>query len=152
MRLLISLALSAATVQPAQAEIIPVVNAACSATMKKNALATINGQSRALGRQDFTTAIAYSTANFRMSTSVADFTQIISQSYSYLLAVKSVELTDCRKIGLAYYLEVKVVDRKSKSYSLTYLIQKQSKSELIAPNKTGYGIAAAQLTPEVIAS
>jgi hypothetical protein len=148
----IVLIISSVSLNTASADLQPVVSPGCTAMVKKSALATITGQSKALAKKDFTTAIAFSTADFRSGVSITDFTQIITQSYQYLLGTKNIRLTNCRVIDKSFYIDVKVTDIKSEVFNLTYLIQKQGKKELIAPNKTGYGIAAAQLSPEEIIS
>jgi hypothetical protein len=48
-------------------------------------------------------------------------------------------------IGTSIHSGVRVTDTANVSYYLFYVLQPQSKKEAIAPNKTGYGIAAAQL-------
>jgi hypothetical protein len=40
---------------------------------------------------------------------------------------------------------VEIIDRANATYYVFYLLAVQSKKGLVAPNKTGYGIVAAQL-------
>lgn len=150
--LTLALAMNFFFIHSAVADIRPVVTAGCSASVKKTALTVITSQAKALGKQDFTAAMAFSTADFRMGISVGNFTEIITQSYKFLMDTKNPQFVSCRPNGKSFYIDVKLVDSEGKVFFLTYLVQRQSKSELIAPNKTGFGIAAAQITPEVITS
>jgi hypothetical protein len=117
----------------------------CSSTVKKNALATVRGQSQAIAKQDFKTARSYSAASFRAGVSVKDFTNIITQGYAFLGDAKTFAIVECKTEGKSVSLAVEIIDRANATYYVFYLLAVQSKKELVAPNKTGYGIVAAQL-------
>ena len=116
--------------------------AGCSQTVNKGALAAIVGQSKALGRKDFGSAFAYATSDFRKNSSVATFTQVIKMGFPYLLTASNIELTDCQRMNQFYYYQVSLNSQGS-TFSLTYVIAPQSKTQSLKTNKTGFGIVAA---------
>jgi hypothetical protein len=120
------------------------LSASCSSAVKKSALATITGQNKALGKKDFKSAFAFSSSEFRENSSLPTFTEVINVNFNYLLLARNTQITDCEKIMKFYYFQVDLTSAGT-SYSLTYVLQPQTKSQSKAPNKTGYGIAAAQL-------
>lgn len=120
-------------------------NSTCTSSVKKILTFTIKSQNKALAKQDYKTAMAYSTAKFRAQVSLAEFTTIITLRYSFLGSVASFTIKDCLVIGDSIHSGVLITDTANTSHYLIYILQSQSKREVIAPNKTGYGIAAAQL-------
>jgi len=100
------------------------------------------GQSKALGRKDFDAAFAYATSDFRKASSVARFTQIINTGFPYLLTASNIELTDCQKMNQLYYYQVSL-NSQGATFSLTYVLAPQSKTQSLKTNKTGFGIVAA---------
>lgn len=137
--------LTTISLQSASAATSSTVGGGCSTTIKRQVLATVTGQTKVLGRKDFATAMAYSTAQFRSNVSVKDFTAIIDQSYNFLENTASFQIVECQIMGKSIHLGVRLVDTSSSVHYLVYVLQPQSKKEVIAPNKTGYGIAAAAL-------
>lgn len=117
----------------------------CSATIKKNALAAVQGQSQALAKRDFKTARSYSAASFRAQVTLEDFTSIITQGYGFLAKAKSFSIVECSLINKSVNLGVRIIDKTNLTYFVFYLLDPQGKKDLVAPNKTGYGIVAAQL-------
>ena len=89
--------------------------------------------------------MAFSTSKFRAQVSLAEFTTIITQRYSFLSNAVSFAIADCTLIGTSILSGVLVTDTANSSHYVFYLLQPQSKKEVITPNKTGYGIAVAQL-------
>lgn len=122
----------------------------CSQKVNKGALAAIVGQSKALGRKDFYSAFAYATSDFRNNSSVPTFTQVINNGFPYLLSASNIQISDCKKMKQFYQYQVSL-NSESVSFSLTYVIAPQSKSQSLSPNKTGFGIAAAALNETQIA-
>lgn len=116
----------------------------CSQKISKGALAAIVGQSKALGRKDFASAFAYASSDFRKNSSVATFTQVINNGFSYLLTASDIQIRDCQKMNQFYHFQVSLIS-KSAIFSLTYVLAPQSKSQSLSPNKTGFGIVAAAL-------
>jgi hypothetical protein len=116
----------------------------CSQKVNKAALAAIVGQTKALGRKDFNAAFAYATSDFRKNSSVATFTQVINKGFPYLLTASNIQITDCQKLSQFYHYQVSL-NSQSATFSLTYVLAPQSKSQSLLPNKTGYGIVAAAL-------
>ena len=116
--------------------------AGCSQTVNKGALAAIVGQSKALGRNDFSSAFAYASSDFRKNSSVAIFTQVINNGFSYLLTASDIQIKDCQKMNQFYHFQVSLMS-KGATFSLTYILAPQSKSQSLLPNKTGFGIVAA---------
>jgi|GEM_PF-1203072 hypothetical protein len=140
----------AISLQPAQAnnhtttEITP----PCSATVKKSVLATIIGQTQYLGKRDFKSAFTFSSVDFRKGISLPMFTSIITTNYGYLIGAKQIQITECLVIGGAPHMQVNLKDKSGTPFSMFYVLQKQSKKQLIAPNKTGYGISGAEIVDE----
>ena len=114
----------------------------CSQKVNKGALAAIVGQSKALGRKDFASAFAYATSDFRKNSSVATFTQVINEGFPYLLTASNIKLTDCQNMNQLYYYRVSL-NSQGATFSLTYVIAPQSKTQSLKSNKTGFGIVAA---------
>lgn len=117
----------------------------CSVTVKKNTLATVKAQSQAIAKKDYKTARAYAAASFRTGVSLKDFTNIITQGYSFLGDAKVFTIEECKLVDKSVALGVKLTDSFKNSYFVYYLLEPQSKKMMVAPNKTGYGILAAQL-------
>ena len=145
-KLAIALVLVFSLVAPNTASAAPVISqiATCSATVKKSALATVSGQIKALSRGDYGSAFSFASAEFRKNSTIPTFTDVISSSYSYLSTARDVRITDCIKMKPYFYFQVEFVSMGT-PFSMTYRLQTQSKSQLIAPNKSGFGISAAQL-------
>jgi len=116
--------------------------ASCPQNVNKGALAAIVGQSKALGKKDFSSAFAYASSDFRKNSSVATFTQVINSGFPYLLTASNIQITDCQKMNQFYHYQVSL-NSQSASFSLTYVLAPQSKSQSLSPNKTGFGIVAA---------
>jgi hypothetical protein len=122
----------------------------CSQRINNGGLAAIIGQSKALGRKDFDSAFAYASQGFRKNSSVSTFAQVINSGFPYLLTARNIQITDCVRMKQFYQYQVSL-DSQGALFSLTYLLQPQSKSQSLSPNKTGFGIVAAQLNETQIA-
>jgi hypothetical protein len=148
--LLITLTLTITTPQYVSAAYSQKSTKSCSRKVNKGGLATITGQSKALGREDFDSAFAYASQGFRKNSSVSTFAQVINSGFPYLLTASNIQITDCIRMKQFYQYQVSL-DSQGALFSLTYLLQSQSKSQSVSPNKTGFGIVAAQLNETQIA-
>ncbi len=141
--LLSFLLIATAIPQPAFAAQNLITQGACSSTVKRNTFTTINEQRKALVKLDFSSAIAFSSASFRSSVSLENFSLIIKQGYSFLINSKSLQVNECQQMDQEIRLAVTVTATSNKSYDMIYILQSQLKNQLLAPNKTGYGISSA---------
>ena len=137
--------LSLTSVPTASAALSSEAHLTCSATITKNTLTTVKGQSQALAKKDFKTARSFAAASFRSEVTLEAFTDIITKGYSVLGRATSFKIVECKIVEKLIYLEVSLTDKNKNVSSILYLLEKQSKKELVAPNKSGYGIVAAQL-------
>lgn len=120
-------------------------NVTCTTAITKSALTTVKGQSQALAKKDFKTARSFAAASFRSEVTLEAFTDIITKGYSVLGRATSFKVVECKIIEKLVYLEVDLTDKNKKLTTILYLLEPQSKKELLPPNKSGYGIVAAQL-------
>ena len=126
--------------EPSESENALTVQSSCPETDFDAGARWIKGQLKAFTKPDPKYAYGFASEDFRSTTSISQFADVISGQYSMLLDATDSEIYSCDSNGDFFLFGVKVMGADGKSYWMEYLLSKINGN---------WGVDGATITPEV---